>query len=180
MRPHYAEGIHLGQITQQGLSKAGTGTPQFFLRFKVLGELNGDNYDTHKQQYERTIFMALTPKTVEFVQGALETLGYEHNTFGPLDPANAQHQSFVGQQQDFYCQHERSFKDPNDWVEKWSLSRKMETKALSVEALSSKEVRQLDSLFGAALKGKKQAEPVRPSRVDNIHDVGITDDDIPF
>lgn len=153
-KPFYDEGVHIGEITAQGFNKAKSGTRQFMIRVKVLGlPVNEDGFTPHDQQFERTIYMALTAATVPFVAETLRHLGYEEDSFGPLDPNHSKHHSFVGQQVNLYCRHEEF---DGQWNEKWSISRGLSP--LQSEALTTKEVRELDALFGKALKGGK-ADP---------------------
>ena len=175
--PYYDEGIHVGQVLQQGLTKATTGTFQFALTIKVLGVADPHDataYVPHRNQFQRTIWMAITEKTIEYVVPSLETLGYEGSTFGALDPSHPDHQSFVGKTFDFFCTHEKD--QEGNLREKWSVART--AKLPELQPLESREMRQLDALFGRALanKGKKPPASV-PS---DANEVGITDDDIPF
>lgn len=160
----YQEGPYVGEIISQALGKAKTGTPQFILQFKVL---DGGPV------YTRTIFMAITEKTVEFVVAALEKLGYGAGTFGALDPSHPNHESFVGRQIDVYCRHEN---DQNGNLrEKWSISRG--ASAFKVDPLDNRELRKLDALFGKQLpKPAPVSSPPRPLADGTV----ITDDDIPF
>lgn len=171
--PFYAAGVYVGEVTAQALSKASTGTIQFVLRFKVLGVPTDDGSffpDAHK--YERTIYMAITEKTIPYVSEALEKLGYGAGSFGPLDPSHPNHESFVGNQIDVYCKHETD--KSGEMREKWQISRG--ASALTVVPLEPKEVRELDALFGKSLKGKSIVNKPVPIQESTV----ITDDDIPF
>lgn len=175
MNAFYPVGVYVAEVTAQALSKASTGTTQFVLRFKVLGTPSDDGAfvpDAH--QYERTIYMAITEKTIPYVTEALEKLGYGAGSFGPLDPSHANHESFVGNQIDVYCKHEAD--QSGDNRERWQLSRGAST--LKVVPLEAKEVRELDALFGKALKAKPKSTPQPAVAV--MDNQEITDDDIPF
>lgn len=173
--PFYQSGVYVAEITAQALSKASTGTTQFVLRFKVLGTPSEDGSffpDAHK--YERTIYMAITEKTIPYVTETLEALGYGAGGFGPLDPSHSNHESFVGNQIDVYCKHEP---DKNgDLRERWQVSRP--NAGIKVIPLEAKEVRELDALFGKSLKGKTKSSPQPAVAV--MDSMVITDDDIPF
>jgi hypothetical protein len=179
--PFYQPGQYVAEVTQQALGEAGTGTPQFVLRVKILGRPDPAEPDSYVpvQQYERTIYRAITENTIDYVMEDLKTLGFAGNSFSDLDPASPNHQSFAGKQIDVYCKHEDDQK--GNTREKWGLSGRQ--KALEVKPLDSKKTRSLDSLFGKNLKTIAQtAKPAAVQRsvavADNPH--GITDDDVPF
>lgn len=179
--PFYEPGVFVANIVQQGLTKASTGNTQFILRFKIVGKPDpaDSNALIPAAEYERTIYMTITEKTAERVVENLHHLGYRAESFGPLDPSHPSHQSFVGQQIEVYCKHEPD--QSGNMREKWQLNR-LPT-AIEIKPLEAREVRQLDMLFGKALKGG--AAPVtrqtynQPS-VSVIDNTEITDDDIPF
>ena len=176
-RPYFAQGVYVAEITQQGLSKAQTGNMQIVLRCKILGvPTNDGSYQPEVNQYERTVYLTITDKTIDFIADALENLGYEGDGFGPIDPSHARHQSFVGKQVDLYCKHE---KDQSGVLrEKWQLNR--EVGGLKVEAVESKEVRKLDQLYGKSLKRNSSRATPLPPVAAAVKGPEITDDDIPF
>ncbi len=175
--PFYQPGVYVAEVTAQALSKASTGTNQFVLRFKILGTPTDDgSFFPDANQYERTIYMALTEKTMTFVAEALEKLGYGGTGFGPLDPSHPNHESFAGNQVDVYCKHEND--QSGNPRERWQISRG--ASSLKVVPLEAKEVRELDALFGKALKQKPKTNPVNNNAIVNNHGLTVTDDDIPF
>ena len=174
--PFYDQGIHVGEVLQQGLTKASTGTFQFVLTIKVLGVADPrdtTSYTPHRNQFQRSIYMAITEKTIEFVVPSLEVLGYEGTSFAALDPSHPDHQSFVGKTFDFLCMHEAD-QDGNQ-RERWSVART--AKLPELQPLESREMRQLDALFGKALSAKKKPPVSVPG---DANELGVTDDDIPF
>jgi hypothetical protein len=178
--PYYEQGAYVAEVTGQALGKAGTGTPQLVLRFKVIGKPDPHDATNYQsvQEYERTMFQAITLNTINFVLEGLKQLGYTDASFGPLDPSHPNHHSFVGKQIEVYCKHERDLS--SNIRERWQLSRG--APALKVDPLDSKGVRELDSLFGRALKGVATTAPVKqqPVPAGNMDGLGITDDDVPF
>jgi hypothetical protein len=182
--PHYQIGNYIGEIVAQGLSKARTGNSQFVVRVKVLG-VTGQNgaFLTDPFQYERTIFMTITPNTIDRIADTLEMLGYNRQGFGPLDPSHPQHVSFIGKQVDLYCNHEN---DQNGNLrEKWGISTGSGGKALDLTPLNQKELRELDALFGRNIRSAPStsvASPVTGRAPQNRATTAeeITDDDIPF
>jgi hypothetical protein len=190
--PQYQEGVHIGEIKNQALSKAKTGNYQVVLGVKILGIPNEDgSYDPHKFQNARTIYLTITDKTIDFVIPKLEAIGFTGSSFGQIDPAHAQSVNLVGQQVDLWCKHETG--QDGQLREKWDISTGL--KGVQTEALTTKEIRQLDTLFGKALKNKPQSNvstkqrsaPVKEENVnqegppeEDSSDPGISDDDIPF
>lgn len=173
--PFYDIGVHVGEVISQGLTKANTGTPQFILRVKILGIPEGETYSTHRTQYERSIYMALTEKTMQYVVPKLQQLGFTGQSISQLDPSHPHHQSFVGNQVDLWCAHENDTK--GGVREKWSISRPQSE--MQITPLDSKQVRELDSLFGKAL-GKSAPSEVATKSNSRDDSLEITDDDIPF
>lgn len=181
--PFYAEGLYVAEVTAQALGETRTEKPQFILRFKVLGTPTDDGaYAPITHQYERTIYMVITEKTMPYVAEKLNRLGYTGRGFGPLDPDSPNHQSFVGNQVDVYCKHESD--DKGGTREKWDISRG--PSALKVEPLTPKKVRELDALFGKSLvyQGITPTQPPSAlplkSSAHALDGTEITDDDIPF
>jgi hypothetical protein len=184
--PFYEPGVYVAKVVQQGLTKASTGNTQFILRFRVEGK--PDPVDPESMQavaeFERTIWMTITEKTVERIVGDLRNLGYRAESFGPLDPSHPSHESFVGNQIEVYCKHEAD--QSGNQRERWQLNRA--AAAIEIKPLEAKEVRQLDMMFGRALKGTPSAKPTStrtPTRQYDTVSVAsdgteITDDDIPF
>lgn len=174
--PYYNPGNYIGEVVQQALTKASTGTPQFALRVKILGTPgDGESYEPIRDQYERTIWMALTPKTIPFVTDALEHLGYKHSSMGPLDPAHPQHQSFTGQQVELYCSWEND--QQGNSREKWRISTRIA--GMKITPLESKEIRELDALFGKSIRPAASSEPAAKPQTTSDATM-ITDEDIPF
>lgn len=172
--PYYDEGLHVGEIVSQGLSKAKTGTLSCVIRVKILGIPDGPEFQPHKQQYERSIYWYITEKTMPFIVEKLQLLEFAGTKFSQIDPSNPYHVSLVGKQVDLWCKHEVG--QNGQTQEKWDISN---GGPKPLEALDAKEMRQLDSLFGKALIKPAAATPARATAPRN-DDPGITDDDIPF
>jgi len=172
--PFYSIGAYVVEVISQAIGKASTGTPQFILRFKVLGVpvAGSEDYTPAQQQYERTLYMALTERTAPYVKENLATLGYRGGGISTLDPASPIHDSFVGNLVDMYCKHEPD--QSGNMREKWQISRGGGIKA---DPLDQREMRQLDAIFGKGA-AKPLAQPMRSASVDAGTE--ITDEDIPF
>lgn len=176
--PFYEVGLHVGEITSQAVTKASTGTKQFVIGVKILGAVNvKGEMVAHRQQYNRSIFWAVTEKTVPFVIEKLNTLEFEGTAASQFDPHHPHHVSMVGRQVDLWCRHEQ--RQSGEWGEKWDVSTGGGGR--EYEELPAKEMRELDALFGKALTGAKKAQQPASYQPGSAEaDLGITDDDIPF
>ena len=182
-KPFYSEGTHTAEIIAQELSASSKkGTPQLVLKVKILGIPNQDGtYETHREQYERYIYIYLTQGTMPFALETLKTLGFTGTSLKQLDPNEPNHQDLTGGQIDVYCSHEEyEGKDR----ERWQVSNQQSSQSAPIEA---KKMRALDALFGKGLReqaGGKPSTPVgtstEPMDTSEYTNQGITDDDIPF
>lgn len=178
-KPYYDIGAYVAEILSQSLAEAGTGTPQFALRVKILGTPTSDGgYVEVTQKYDRSVYMPLTEKTMSWVAPNLVKLGFKGEKVSELDPDSPNHQSFVGDQVDLWCSHRDDGK--GGWQESWGISNQGQQR--EKVALDIKKTRQLDSLFGKALRANAPPPQVqtKASPVVNQHSQEITDDDIPF
>jgi hypothetical protein len=176
--PFYPRGVYRGLIMDQGLSKAGTGTVQIVIRFKVLEAVQpvGDV----SAQYERTAYIPVTEKSMEYLPAKLEALGYTRDSIRYFDLMNPQCHDLRGNEADFFCKHEN---DKNgDLREKWDIATGGSSKALELTPPDAQAVRNLDMLFARARK-QTAATPARPAQRSPQampSHPGITDDDVPF
>ena len=139
---HYDEGNYQCTITSQGFaSSKAKGTPYFFVRFRT-----GDN------MYERECQCWLTEKTVDKLVNWLTNLGIAAEKWSDLDPCEGGQISLVGMTVELQCQHEDS-QDGSKVYEKWELPYDPFAKAQP--PMEAKQVRDLDRLFGSALKPDK-------------------------
>jgi hypothetical protein len=179
LKPFYDEGKYRCRITAQALGKAKTGTPQFILKFLVLGVSLGEQEYDQTTQYERTMYRAITEKTIEYVKEDLQAIGFNRESFKYLDPNQNDFQDFTGAELTMYCSHEN---DQNgDMRERWGIDRG--ARGLKVDPLEPKGMRELDALFGKHLKGLKPATPPARNAAEqpgSLAVAGITDDDVPF
>jgi hypothetical protein len=181
-KPYYEEGFYKVEITDQAMSVAGTGTPQFVLRFKVLARLeNGEEEPV--RSYERLHFRAITEKTIDYFVEDLRTLGFAGTSFRLLDPQTPGFHDFRGRIVEMYCRHgEDQNGNPR---EEWGVARS--AGALELRLLPAAKYRELDNLFGRALKsagGGANPKPPAAARAPEPRapapQPGITDDDVPF
>jgi hypothetical protein len=194
--PYYDEGSYVGEIIQQAITETKTGKPQLLLRVKVLGIPEDDGtFSPVGRQYERSIYMVLTPATVPFTAENLRTAGFEGDKISELEPSSPNHQSLVGNQINLWCKHEPHYQT-GEPQERWQISKGRQV--IEVKPLDSKGLRSLDSLFSKALKatpapakGKSRVKPEDENQDDTRLEEGfhnhvasdgseITDEDIPF
>ncbi len=181
--PHYAKGKYVGKILNQALGKAKTGTPQLVIQIRVLGTPDPQDPGSYKadpHQYERTIYRAITEKTIQYVIEDLKSLGVAIQSLKQLDPSTPGFIDMRGMDADFYCNHEPG--QDGGVREKWGVA--MQASEFSVEALEPAKMRELDNLFGKQLKeafraGSAPRTQPQPA-VAIANSVGVTDDDIPF
>lgn len=180
----YAKGRYRCRIIDQALGKASTGTPQFVLKFTVMGRVSGDALE-EVTQYERTAYFYITEKTAERFGQDLETLGFTGSSFQQLDLDNDRAHDFRGSEVDMYCGEDTN--DRGEPRERWGVART--SGALDVQPLDRKATRELDNLFGKHLKKPSGSpQPVRqasraPAAVAEPPDFPQSpagDDDIPF
>jgi len=169
--PFYEAGNYMGTIIGQGLSKAKTGTAQFVLEVRILGFQSSSGVVELEKQYSRTIYMALTERTVEFVGHTLRALGFRGQSFGPLDPAHPEHQSFFGKNVELSCEHESY--NGGAPREKWRIN---DRKSLNITPLRAEEISSLDRQFASKLSHDNTA----PASSGFAAQTEISDDDIPF
>lgn len=180
--PYYEAGRYEGQITSQGFVKAKSGNTQFVLRFVVKGKIdpaNPDNMFSVPNQYERTVYRALTEKTIEYFFEDMNSLGIEGlESFTELDPSTDGFIDLKGRTADFNCQHEDS---EGGKREKWFIARRGAGATKAVESIATSEVKSLDRLFGKHLKKSPAATTPRLAvQQPAVSSAVITDEDIPF
>lgn len=178
MPAYYAPGLYWATIIQQGLSEAKTGTAQIVLRIKILGPVHPENPDgfvAAEQSWERTVYMAVTEKTMQFLPEKLASLGYTGNSIARLDPSHPQHYSLVDQDHRFYCSHENS---DNGLREKWDVART--AGSLELKPPAPAKMRALDELFARQVRANGGPAPAAPKPVSTPTASVITDDDVPF
>ena len=183
MAATYMPGRFWGKVTAQALGESKQKkTPQFALQFSIMGRIDPANPEGEllpSDQSERTVYLYITDKTIDFVTRDLERLGFHGDSFSDLDPRSPGFHDFTGAETGLLCEHETY---EGKVHEKWSLARS--AVGLDCEPMDAKRVRELDSLFGKNLKGikkptvkptEKKPEPVVAGSRPDHHE-----DDIPF
>lgn len=148
----YKEGRYKARIKNWGLSKASTGTDQFFVSIEPLGMFDPADQENLLacDSAERTIFRAITDKTIDFVLDDLERLGYKGDTFDQLNPEHAKAHNFRDQEIEVRCRHE-TYKDKLH--ERWEFAG---GGSFQPKPLAANEVNVLNKLFGKKLKARAQ------------------------
>ena len=153
--PHYPEGGYIGKVTSQALVKAGTGTPQFVIRFTVERFWNKDakSEEPCAQKYERTIYRTITAKTAEYVKQDLDNLGFTGTSLKDLDPKSPNHFDLTGREINVFVKHEAD--QESNLREKWGISQFSGSKAIEGEPVT--DFAALDELID--FSGNKAAAP---------------------
>ena len=147
-----------------------------------MGRVNPADPDgdlLHCEAAERTIFWTFTPKTMDWVTRDLARLGYNKSSFRFLDPDDPNAHSFEDVEIPVYFTYEEY---QGKWKEKWKLGGQRE-----VKPVEAKKVRELDAMFGKALRSavsqNAPAQAPAPINTDLAADTAaaVADDDgIPF
>jgi hypothetical protein len=165
MKLHYDRGTYKVRVTGQGFSRAQTGTPQFSIRFVVLERV--EPFNDGLDQLERTIYMALTPNTIERVKEDLRALGFTGDSIEDLDPSQEGHHDFTGKEFEFFCVHGP---DQNGQLrERWSV-REVE------RPLDRDKLKELNRLFSKPKTASMKPKATAPAASSSDY---ITEDDTP-
>jgi hypothetical protein len=158
MAIQYAEGRYWVRVVSQetGESKE-KGTPYFRLRVAILGPVSQDNPDAYDScpHGERSVTFWFAPKTTERIIEDLQSIGFDKPSFKFLEPFNSGHHDFTNVEFVAYCKHS----DYKGGSEEWNLSGERPRS----EPLAPEKFRELDSLFGSALKAKAKKPATKPA-----------------
>lgn len=184
--PFYERGLYRGRIVDQGLTKASTGTVQIALKIQVMECLQPQH--ELEQQYERSIFMPITEKTMEYLVPKLEALGYTRDSIKYLNLNESNCHDLRGTEADFFCKHESG--QDGQLREKWDVATGGGSKPLDLKPPDARELRNLDMLFGRARKAaavpvsaprqRTQTTAAATATAPDFPDTGVSDDDIPY
>jgi hypothetical protein len=148
MATYHEAGRYRARVAAAALSKATTGTDQVRLSLELLG-IYGEGQDRQLYQaatsrFPPEVYLALTEKTIEWVQKVLTALGFEGD-FGNL-------QQMVGWEGDVLCQHEtaQAGKHQGEEVERWSIL--VNGGPREAEPIDAREARRLNATFGKLFK----------------------------
>lgn len=166
MPAYYAPGEYIGEVVDQGINQAKTGTYQFFVRFAVVAKVDpslpeGANAIGVDNNYERTLFRAISEKTSERLAHDLRQLGFNGDQWSDLDPRAADAWNLIGSDVRVICRHE-VYNGENR--ERWDFA--LGGNAQEIQKIEGKQARELDTLFGKALKAApkvKSAEAPKPA-----------------
>jgi hypothetical protein len=156
MSTTYEPGKYQAKVLDQGFREAGTGTPGFYLQFKLLGRYDKEGIVQECQQYERTYNQWLMEETgVKILKGDLKILGVEVSDLTKLDLTTPGPISLVNRTIDVYCVHEMP---KGRLTERWVLRPPM-------KKLDQNAIQILNEKFGSLLRGdtKPPASNAKPS-----------------
>ena len=190
-KTYYGPGAYRGLITDHGITHSDEKkTPGVFIKFIVRSIIHSADHVEElesSQQQERDCVRWLTPKTIDYVIKDLERLGFSSQRISDFGLGSNTSQSFVDQEFDFYCQHEKA--DNGNIYERWQVSRG----ARPMAKADDKQLRELDNLYGKQMKkafngkpkaaphkAKPESEPATTSGRDDSEAAQFDDSDVPF
>lgn len=183
MSTFYNMGLYAGEVVNHGLMETKSGKPQFFLEFRIEGEVLDGEVRAVQANYNRTVYQVLTENTIDFAIENIKRLcsmnGVPCNlqSFGQLDPTHDNPLNLIGLKFDAYCKHE-SYN--GEMKERWSIAKGNDGGGTERESLDSKAVRQLDAMFGRVLDKKASGPVNRPQPAGVSEPQPPADDDYPF
>lgn len=170
MAAHYAEGRYFVKVLAQAMGKSkNKGTPEFSLRFMVLGMVDPENPDGDLigcSKFERTMYMYITDKTAERLCEDLQRIGFEKDSFKFLNPDQIGFHDFKDSEFEAFCKHELY---EGKAQEKWSIAFAGARPLVAAQPLDDKGIRELDNLFGKHLKKAAKPEPAKMVPAKTIH-----------
>lgn len=187
MGAYYDQGRYWCRITDQALSESKEKkTPCLALTFQVLGRVNEADPDGELERclnYERTCYIYLTEKTMEFAVETLKVLGFDKPSLKYLDLSVTGACDLRNSEVVMKCGIE-DYQGKS--MERWSVYR--ERGAMEHAPLEKTKLRQLDALFGKSLKAAaassskpvEQPEPVSMTVNPNHSITAPETDDVPF
>ncbi len=158
MQLAFGPGTYRGKITRWGVGKAGTGTPQLSVTVQILGKVDTSDSESGllpAPNYERTIFRAITEKTIDYVIADLRRLGYDRDGFADAQPESPTAFDFFGIECNVVCEHD-SYQGKAK--ERWSFGGG----TFEQVPLEPNVVKSLDALFGKKFKESRKTSPVQP------------------
>lgn len=185
MSTYYDAGRYRCEVTQQAMTKARTGTPQFVVKVEPVFRYEGPtDMERIEKGFERTIFLAITEKSMPYLAKKLAALGFSGGSLRKLDPSTEGFEDFRGTAVDCICRHEND-RDTGEPRERWDIAWEREASDISGDPLAAGDYRALDALFGAAVKAnggapKPAAKPKPAPASAPVGPADITDDDLPF
>lgn len=174
----YDAGEYLFKVTGQGFGQNKTGSSFFFLEGEPVAAFQ-DGQEYSVQPYPRTIKLTITDKTVQFVIDKLTAIGWGGGRWGTLDPNEANHHSFVGEELRVVCTKEPGIDDSGKLYERWDLPFGGGEKIASDPSVS----RKLDQMFGKSAAAAKKPAAAKKSPVDAnraMQEAAAGNDDVPF
>ena len=197
--PHFQIGRYWGKLTNQQFGKAKSGNPQIVFSFLLVGMVDPKDPEGDLlacTQYERSIFRAITEKTVEYVLEDLAALGFTGNSYQQISLDHPHCCDLRDTEIALFCQHEEDNRPEHagEIRERWSIARA--NSGPKVDTLDDKDARKLDAMFGKQLKSQSKAiidakkveeaeapaEPAEPLSVETAKQeaAAVADKDIPF
>lgn len=163
MGAFYQPGTYRVRVVNQGFAEQENEkrTPYFFFQVEPQAKLDGDDEEACQYQYNRTIKVYVTEKTIDRARADLMKLGWDGAKFRDLDPATVPGHSFIGEEITATCKHEAGQGDKIDQTfEKWELP--YEGGGGEPKASDAKLASKLDALFGKKARPAAKKAPPKP------------------
>jgi hypothetical protein len=164
-------GFYVAHVQNWGLAQSKTkGTPQFTLAV-VLTNFKGPGGKLEEcPSLTRTIYRAITEKTIEYFVNDLKALGYDRDNFDDLDPASPNAFDFEGKEVEVRLKYEQY---EGQEQERWELALVKP----AAKPLETTGVQSLNAMFGGHLAGLRNGNgSTTPAKVP----MPTTEDQIPF
>lgn len=163
MAIYFHPGRYRARIDKQAVVENKKGNPEVQLTIVILGRYANDTEVIPcTEGYQRTVFMTLSPLTIGtetkpgWVLQTLQSLGFNAQSFGQLDPAHEQACDLTGQEVDAVCQT-NSYNGQDR--EKWSVRRPGGGGNAPGKPLERKGLKALDTKYGKVLKAVNKNAP---------------------
>lgn len=165
-----AEGKYRIRLKEHVMSESKNGNPQIAIQFDVIGVYGPNGEYSQHAPFERTMFLTITDKTVDWIMETLRAIGFMGKSFTELDTQQPNHHSFAGVEVDAWCKHDEY---DGKTREKWNISRGAGASLPKPSDRSS--LRKLDALYGSYLQ-KPIAVPPPPLPTS----IELENDNVPF
>lgn len=168
-------GRYSGEIVSHVIESAKTGTEQLVIVVRV----DQDGFGNPVNSANRTIFLAITPKTIDYLIPKLRSAGFTGNDFTPLLNSQFEKSEIIGNRVTLFCKHEPD--RAGEMRERWDILPNTQRQANPV---STNSLRNLNSLFGRKFRefptnAPNQLSQQQAPQSEGYANVGF-DDDVPF
>ncbi len=176
MSIHYDAGRYKATIVDHGLGMTGTGKPQVIIRVQINGRTDG----AQCEQYERTVYRAVTDATAPYLKKDLEAIGFAGAALSSLSRESATAVDLTGREIEVDCKHGTN--QDNEPREEWGIAWAGAGGPLTEKPMDAAGLRKLDAMFGRCVpKGEAPAKAAPQAPADEPWNRGAPEDsEVPF